>query len=70
MACNGCPLPFFLLLNKFGFSLKVFLKVSSIKFQGNPPSGSRADAYRERDGRMDEQPDNISPEASAFMANE
>jgi hypothetical protein len=47
-----------------------FLKVSNIKFHGNPPSGSRADTYGETDERMDEQSDNISPEENAFMATE
>jgi hypothetical protein len=61
---------FCIILNKFRFSRKVFIKVSNIKFYGNPPSGSRADAYRRTDGRTDEQPDNISPEEKAFVATE
>jgi len=55
---------------KIRFSRNVFLKVSNTKFHGNPSSGSRADTHRETDGRMDEQPDNISPEESAFVATE
>jgi hypothetical protein len=39
-----CPI-----LNKFGFSWQIFVKLPNIKFHKNPSSGSRTDAC----GQMD-----------------
>jgi len=38
-----CPIFFFPILNKFGVHWQSFIRVSNIKFYGNPSSGSRAD---------------------------
>jgi len=39
-----CPIVC-LILNKFGVSGQIFVRVFSIKFHEKPPSGSRADTY-------------------------
>jgi hypothetical protein len=36
----------FPILNKLGSSQQTFIKVSNIKFHGNPSSGSRSEAFR------------------------
>jgi len=41
---------FYLILDKFGFSRRTFVKVLHIKFHRNPSSGSRADSYGQTDG--------------------
>ena len=61
-----CPI-----LNKFGFSRKVFPKSLPISnFTGICPVGAALmHTDRQTGGWADEQPDNISPEDSAFMPN-
>jgi hypothetical protein len=42
-----------LILNKFGVSRQIFVKVLSFKFHENPSSGSRADTCGQMDWRTD-----------------
>jgi len=42
---------FFSVLIEFGFSLQIFIKLPNARFHRNPPSLSRADIWREKEGQ-------------------